>query len=162
MADRNRNRFNISAMTDEQLMEFMDSVETDEENDFSRDDEDKDPNYMPDEISPEEEHCISQCIRDMDNSDMFIARAIDMSLNISALDAPSGSSTLVGITETENVENIQVEETVTTSAPEEPVASTSAKKPAKRARSPLPMVESSGPTNVPSAGGFIGEGKNCK
>ena len=74
------------------------------------------------------------------SNDSFTARVVNMSLDISALDTPSVSSTLNLITENENVDNIieyakpayEAKEAVTTSgttsAAEEPVASTSAKK----------------------------------
>lgn len=77
------------------LLDFMDSVESDEENgDFSSDDDLGDPNYEPDQINPEDERCISQLLRECETTDMFIAQAVNLSLNISALDTPAASSTM--------------------------------------------------------------------
>ncbi|XP_036346255.1 uncharacterized protein LOC118755529, partial [Rhagoletis pomonella] len=79
-------RIKLSELTEEQLQEIMDSIDTDAENDFSSDDDIADPEYMPEGIDPEDEHIISQCIKDIDDSDIFIDGALDMSLNTSALE----------------------------------------------------------------------------
>lgn len=84
----------LSELTDDQLVEFMDSVDSeDDDGDFSSDDDMKDPNYEPNEISPEDDHCISQCLRDMgETTDMFIAHAVNLSLNISIINTQSNDN----------------------------------------------------------------------
>lgn len=85
----------LSALTEEQVVELMESIDTDDEQDFSDDVEFIDPDYNPTEISPEDERCISQCLKDLETTDAFIAQAVNMSLNLTALeDMPSASSTL--------------------------------------------------------------------
>lgn len=46
---------------------------------FSSDDEEYDSNFAPDEINPEEELQISQCIGGMQNCRLYIANVVDMS-----------------------------------------------------------------------------------
>ncbi|KAK9747319.1 hypothetical protein QE152_g5380 [Popillia japonica] len=43
----NRRRIKTSVLIDDELVEFMDAIDTDEEEDFSSDDEENDPNYAP-------------------------------------------------------------------------------------------------------------------
>lgn len=171
---RERKQVKLSDLTDDQLLEFMDSVETDEEADFSSDDELDDPtfNVQDHEISPEDEQCISQSLETMQESDAFIAEAVNYSLNISKIDTPSASSTLNQAQAVEIVELDVVEETASlleeacvvaavpsTSTAVQPGTSTPVFKASKRPRSPLPTMEVTGPMNVPSAGGFMGQGK---
>lgn len=168
--ERNKSKkFNLSNMNDDELQEFMDSVETDESDsgDFSSGDEFNDPDYIPDEISAEEEQCISQAIREMnagETSDFFI-QAVNMSLNV--YDLPPASSTIIEtVAATETVETTeaiastsQAMETLEIAEETETVESTTSHfKPQKRPRSPLPSIEITGPDIVPSAGGFIGAG----
>lgn len=56
---RSRKKLNVSNLSDEQLMEFIESVETDEDVDFSSDDDINDPDFVLDEISSEVERYIS-------------------------------------------------------------------------------------------------------
>lgn len=151
-------RVRLSDISDEDLAEFMDSVETDD--DYSSDDTLDDPNYEPEAISAEDAHAISQCLHDMDHqtSDMFIANAVNLSLNLSGMDLPSASSTAhfnhsAAIVAAEETVSTEEEQTV------EPIPSTSfiqlTSTPAhsKRPRSPLPSIETTGPVFVPSRGG---------
>lgn len=151
MAERTRKpseRIKLSALTEEQVVELMESIDTDDEEVFSDDDELVDPDYNPAEISPEHE-----------TTDAFIAKAVNMSLNLTK-EMPCASSTLTAA----NIEPYIIDETVAT-LPEvvaETVATTtqavasSSHQTQKRARSPLPSMETTGPTSTPSAGGFTG------
>lgn len=89
-------RVKLSELTEEEIREFMDSVESDDDDgDFSSDDSMVDPTFEPDDISPEDEDAIDRCLQNLENTDMFIAQAVNLSLNLSSLDAPSASSTLM-------------------------------------------------------------------
>lgn len=135
-------------MSDEQLKELMESVETDKEVHFSSDDDLDDPDYIVDD---KDDQCISRCVREMidaESSDIFL-EGINTSLNISSIDnRPSTSALALVVMGT------------STSTPVVSTVRTSIVKPQKRARSPLPSVEDSGPSVVPSAGGFTGTGGN--
>lgn len=198
----------LSELSDEEIREFMDSAETDSESDYDSDDDVNDPNYIPDEItpeipeqitpeipdevtpiSPEDERAISMYLKEIS-----IGNVADFSLNISSLDAPPASSTfregkfqlcytvstlyskfhIVFFTvyvpvEQDDIEAVLSEEEVepipSTSIAVEPVPSTSRAvpsilNPSKRARSPLPSLEVTGPSITPSDGGFSGQSKN--
>lgn len=138
MANRNNRRFKLSALNDDELVEFLEALDTEEvldtegaldEEELTSEDEEIASNYGTDEINQEDEECISECINQMQNSTMFFSQTLNMSLNISALDVASTSTSKGAI------------------------------KPTKRARSPLPLMESIGPVNVASDGGFTGESK---
>jgi len=130
------------------LREFMESVHTDEEDgeysiggNLSSEDE-LDPTYEPRVISPEHEREISQCLRDLETTDIFVAQAV----GLSELDIPSNS-------EDEGTKGMG--SMPSTSTP--PISKETRK---KRARSPLPSIETTGPTCLPSTGGFNGTIKN--
>ncbi|XP_031622902.1 uncharacterized protein LOC116340503 [Contarinia nasturtii] len=173
---RSTGRIKLSELTDAELIEFMDSVETDEEADFDSDDDFDDPIYVPDEITPEDDQYVSEMMQGLEDSDIYITQAINMSLNISALDAPTASSTInpievedvfVPVVTTEQnaviegdavfVPVVEAEETVATTEPIPSTSSASKKsiKPAKRPRSPLPSHEATAnffslkPTRLP-------------
>lgn len=55
---RSRKNVKVSELSEEQLLEFMESVESDEEDDFSSDDDIDDPDFVLDEISAEDEQYI--------------------------------------------------------------------------------------------------------
>ena len=140
----------------------MDSVETDEEEDFSDDDDFNDPDYNPEEISPDDEKCIPQCLKEMETTDAFIAQAVNMSLN----DTLSALSTLTAA----NIAPYVMEETVATThevvaentvAARTQTVASSSHQTQTRARSPLPSMETTGTTTTPSAGGFTGAGNGC-
>lgn len=157
---RERKQVKLSDLTEDELIEFMDSVESGE--DYSTDDEYDDPTFAPNEISaheisPEEEECIQECIQNMENSDAFIAEAANFSLNISAIEPPSASSTL-NPAEAARIEYVDVP-VFEEQAADVPTTSTAVQKPGKRPRSPLPFLETTGPIYVPSTGGFTGESK---
>uniref|UniRef100_A0A0A1WM12 UDP-N-acetylglucosamine--N-acetylmuramyl-(Pentapeptide) pyrophosphoryl-undecaprenol N-acetylglucosamine transferase n=1 Tax=Zeugodacus cucurbitae TaxID=28588 RepID=A0A0A1WM12_ZEUCU len=101
MEHRNGRKFNLSKLSDEELLQLMESVEIDENgSDFNSDDELDDRDYMPDEISPEDEHAVSACIREMNEATDSFILITDMSLHISSIDdIPVGSSTLTEIPE---------------------------------------------------------------
>ncbi|XP_039968476.1 uncharacterized protein LOC126763933 isoform X2 [Bactrocera neohumeralis] len=122
----------------------MESVETDEEADFSSDDDMNDPDFEPNEISPEDERYISEVVHQIDEDESaFLNKADKFSLNLSAIkeDLPSTSP------------NEEVEEA---SGEEGPSTSTPRLKPPKRAHSLLPEFDCSGQSIVPSSGGFSG------
>ncbi|XP_050337662.1 uncharacterized protein LOC126763933 isoform X1 [Bactrocera neohumeralis] len=124
----------------------MESVETDEEADFSSDDDMNDPDFEPNEISPEDERYISEVVHQIDEDESaFLNKADKFSLNLSAIkeDLPSTSP------------NEEVEEA---SGEEGPSTSTPRLKPPKRAHSLLPEFDCSGQSIVPSSGGFSGTG----
>lgn len=168
---RSRKNVKVSELNDEQLLEFMESVESDEGDDLSSDDDIDDPDFVLDEISAEDERYISQvCHQINEDESGFVNQAADYSLNMSTIAQalPSASSTLqpeltvsneevVVSTEQhdESIGEIVVHEVV---HEEGPSTSTPRFKPPKRARSPLPEIESTGPSIVPSAGGFTGTG----
>ena len=166
-----RGRRGLSKLSDEEIRLFMESAETDEEEDFSSDDqnidanyelqeispedssddENKDPNYELQEISPEDENIISQCLEDIESSDMFIDQAVDFSLNISGLDLPRACSTF---------KSDSFEKAVTVPSTYEMLSASTASASAavrnKRPRSPLPSIQATGLKIIPNIGGFIG------
>lgn len=147
-------KLKLSDLSDEQLNSVLKGVAESSEEDFSSDDDMKDPNYEPDHITPEDEFCISECLRQMEKetTDVVMSNVMDATKNISETE-PSASSTLQHGTY-EEVE-VDVVETVGGEPPEQLMSLPAT----KRARSPLPVIESSGPITVPSAGGFTGSGK---
>lgn len=152
-----KKKFNLSKLSDEQLKELMDSVETDEEyeDDFNSDNDYNEPDYYPNEISAEDDHSISQCIREMqDEQCNFSMQDVSISFNISSIDdEPSASNSITITTATEIAVNTEAETSTSTNSE---ALTVSGSKPQKRARSPLPLVENTGPSIVPSAGGFTG------
>lgn len=166
---RVRKSIKVSELSDEQLLEFMESVQTDEEDDSSSDDGIKDPDFEPDEISAEDEHYISQVVHQInEHESTFINEAADFLLNISEITGafPSASSTLHPELNVSNEEVVVTTEEVEKALgkvvlhdevlhEEEPSTSTSRFKPPKRARSPLPEIECTGPSIVPSAPSIV-------
>lgn len=143
-------RFRLSDITEEQVLQLMESIDTDEDDgDFSSDDEFNDPDFILDEISPEDEQCISICVREMhaNGSKNIADQTFDMSLisTSSATDAVPSTSAIEDFPSTSATEDV-------------PSTSAASLKLQKRARSPLPLVENFGPSNKPSDGGFNGAG----
>lgn len=123
--DKNK-KYNLSLMTDEQIEELMNSVETDDEFDF-----DDDLEYQPDELQPE--------------------------TNTGQIDAVGELDVSLLSTEDQEHQELPTETTMSTSRDGVTVPEGKKSfKPKKRARSPLPSIEDSGPHIIPSAGGFIG------
>lgn len=152
-----KKKVNLEELSDEQLLEFIDSVDSDDDI-YSSDDSVNDPDYIVDNIEPDttaelsksDENAIDNCIdvmNEAETTDAFV-EAINFSMNISEIP----SSTLVM--------DVAAVETVDTEGPSSstPTTTNARFKPAKRARSPLPTVETTGPLVQPSAGGFTGEG----
>lgn len=135
--------FKLSDLTDDQLLDLMDSVDTDEE--CSSDDEYSDLDFVPDEITVEKKE-----------DDMTtINRALDES-EIGA--GPSTSLMVIATTITGSpAEDTEVVES-SFSATETVALAAASLKPPKRARSPLPSIESTGPSITPSARGFTCSG----
>ncbi|XP_050503221.1 uncharacterized protein LOC126882370 [Diabrotica virgifera virgifera] len=146
-------RFRLGDLTDEQIEQLMNSVETDEETDYDSDDSVKDPDFVVDDI---EKDVIAECLNEMENADTT-DQFLD-GLHISAFDVPSASSIFTGNNENYDEVGVDVEHQTKIRAENkaELQASTSSSRPAKRMRSPLPIHEEDGPSIEPSAGGFIG------
>lgn len=152
-----RKKVNMSKLSDDELLDFMDSVESDE--DFSSDDSLLDPDFNPDAITTLQQNAIDEYVEQLENrgEEYYISHAVNVSLNISSDDIPSASSTMNPIEEIAAEEIVETQAVASTSAATQP--SKSFFKTPKRPRSPLPAAESSGPTVVPSACGFTGAGK---
>lgn len=146
---RYKKRVNLEELSEEQLMEFIDSVESDVDS-VGSDDSVADPDFVFDSIlSESDEQAIEACTDEMneaENTDAFV-QAINLSLNLNELEAPAASSTFV--------HDVAALETVETVETQEPSTST-ATRATKRGRSPLPTVEATGPSIQPSVGGFDG------
>nr|XP_047128015.1 piggyBac transposable element-derived protein 4-like [Hydra vulgaris] len=190
-----KKKFNLSAMSDEEIVNFMNSAETDDEcEDFDLSFEDpdyhcdelqpepnttinsnfqlldfdnrfKDPDYQCDELQPEHSTIINSCLQLMDSSSLTKALHFSMNVsnfNLSEIDEPKQTVTLnkdISITlqnEDANPALHELQTKATMSTPQSEVAIKTSFKPKKRARSPLPCVEVSGPPVTPSAGGFTG------
>lgn len=135
---RNSKDLKLCDLTDDQLFEMMNCVQTDEEC-SSSDDEDTGFNFVRDEITVEgneEEICAPQV------SDI----------------APGPSTSLTLIATTIASSSSQDREAVESSLSATETMAIASVKPPKRARSPLPSIESSGPSITPSIGGFTASG----
>lgn len=141
-----KKKINLENMSDEQLLEFMDSVESSvesEDESFDSDDSICDQTYILNNIEadtwPENtEQAIAECVHNMgvaETTDAFV-EGLNFSLNFSAMDIPSAYSTF-----------FEDEAAVEIVVPQEPSESTAAKIPNKykRVRSPLPTAEATGP-----------------
>lgn len=144
-----KKRVDLEELSEEQLLQLIDSV--DDGDDCDSDDNVVDPDYVNDSIEPDtleegDEQVIAECIDEMnaaETTDAFI-QAINLSLNLSAMEQPVASSTFV--------QNFSAVETVVT---QEPFTSNATMiKAPKRARSPLPIIETNGPSVQPTTGGF--------
>lgn len=74
MNRRNRNVFKLSDLSEEEVLEFMNSESTDEESDYDDDDSVADPNFDPcdHEISPEDDMLIDEHIEQVCSCFFFI------------------------------------------------------------------------------------------
>lgn len=163
----NRTKELITAdMSDEQVAEFMDSVESENDSADDSDDSVRDPDYEPDEIQLQVRHGMNNAMENIqqsgaiDDSETFL-----QGLNISPLEnepGPAASSTyivldnVVLLSSPEDIEALPI-------VFEQPKPSTSAARTRpnqKRARSPLPTIDANGPSFTPNDGGLIGSGKN--
>lgn len=120
-----RKKINLEVMSDEQLMEFIDSVESEDQS-FDSDDSIPDATYVFDNIEPdalpEDDQIIAECIHNMDAAETTDAFLQDINLSMDITSAPSTSASFTS----------------------------------KRARSPLPTAEATGPSVQPNPGGFVG------
>ncbi|XP_049307376.1 uncharacterized protein LOC125777160 [Bactrocera dorsalis] len=132
-------------MTDEEIEQLMNStLLSDEESEYEDDDNSiVDPDYVVDQISPEEDQIIDDVLCEMNNS--VVDNEVGLSLNFSTL---SGVSS-------EAVERIPYTSITSTDA-EAATTTKKANKPRRRPHSPLPTTESTGPQVIPSSGGFTG------
>lgn len=120
----NRNkRLNLAILTDAEMQEFMDSVESDEEvPDSSSEDEYEGPDFADDHI-----------FENMDPID----------IDPLSFDIPDAAAT------SNSIPIVEISDPCTSSC-------------RKRMRSPLPTLEETGPSILPSSGGFIGSGTVVK
>lgn len=136
-----KQKINLEEMSDEQLLELIESVET-PDGSFDSDDSVADPTYVYNietDILPEDaEQAIAECVHNMGvarTTDEFLEA--NFSLNLSTMDIPAANSTFV--------EDVPVVETVATQEPSTSYATTKkASFKCKRARSPLPTAEATG------------------
>lgn len=177
--ERRPRKFVTEDLSDEFVNDFINDGETDEESvlDTDSDHSEADPDYFPDAIEMEIDAAVNQMFA-AETTDAFVAAAdVDISgLDISAMERQSASSTIV----MNNEQQYDIRDNVDLTTQEEIVdlpvihldllqfgdeviaegpSKSSTFKPKKRPRSPLPTVESAGPSITPSAGGFIGSGK---
>lgn len=169
--------FITSDMSDEMIEEMMDSVESEQEDaDYDSDDSVKDPDYFPHECESQ----LNAAITDMQQGESSHAFIPDIDLSAIDFDAidiipPSAPSSRIGnlvslhSLSTEDIQAMPIvlseEAQPSTSAAaaaaaEAPIklAKSTPFKP-KRARSPLPSIEDTGPTFTPNDGGLIGNGE---
>lgn len=151
--ERRARSYKLRELTEEEILEIMDSVETDvegDEDDYNSDDSIKDPDFGPriHQISSEDEKAIDQNIAILNNdTDFFLS---------SDLFLPSASTTLHNISLfNELTEETEPQPSTSTTVQPQP-ANSKLFRPPKRARSPLPSMENSGPEVIPGAGGFAG------
>lgn len=78
-------RVKFSKLTDEEIHEIMESGVTSGEEDSNSGNDSGSLNHEPEEISPEDEHLISLCLRGMDTSANFFNEAADYSLTTSTV-----------------------------------------------------------------------------
>lgn len=157
-----KKRINVEALTEEELVQFLNSVDSDCEDEISDDDDSvADPDFVVDNIESQlldssDEQDIDRCILDhsCDSTDSFV-RAISLSLNISEIEQSSDSSLFVP--DVAAVATVKTEEICEPSTSNETTTNANLK-PLKRARSPLPIVEAAGPKIQPNSGGFTGRG----
>lgn len=141
-------KVNLSVLSDEQIREFFESVETDSDDELDSDDSVEDPDYVLDTIRPDRstEEYIEECI---------------VKINLAASEQPSISQ--AAASETRNISQVTISEQPSTSqagASGQPTqAAVSQFRPEKRPRSPLPTIETTGPIGKPTAGGYTGQGK---
>ena len=98
-------RVRLGELTDEEIQQFMDFTGSDEENeDFSSDDDFNDTNYGPDNISPEDDQAIDKYLMELKTSNMCIAQAVHLSLNLSSLGLSPADIDDIGAEETISTE----------------------------------------------------------
>lgn len=164
--------FRTGDLTPEEVEEFMKSVEDELSDESIESEHEDDSDYNPhlDQICPEDDLAIDQHLQDAQHDTIMLARAINMSLDLSGIDLPpSASSTMhpvLSLSHEEEVQTTMYEEVDVEVETEEAQPSTSTAvetpagvRPAKRARSPLPSMDVTGPTVTPSTGGFTGTGE---
>lgn len=148
-----RGAFKTSDLTPEEVLQFMDGTASDSEDDdliYSDEDNDSDADYDPhlDEISPEDDIAIDRHLEAASDT-MSLANAINISLNLSLPNqspfvTPSASSTLNPILSLSHEEEVETEPQPSTSNAVD--VRPAVVRPAKRLRSPLPLMETTGPT----------------
>lgn len=157
-------KFNLCSLTDEEIADLMNSIETDDEFEEDSDNSIEDPDYRCDDnLKPEENAMIDDCLQLIDSSSLV--NAIDLSMNVGDFSSNiTDVSQQVSVTVTNEKENAVPQDNIITELPESisakpQIEATTSLKPKKRARSPLPSVEASGPQIIPTAGGFTGGGQ---
>lgn len=187
--ERRSKRFVTEDLSDEHAQEFINSHESDEEIDYNSDDSILDPTFVPDAIERDEslDAAVNDMVAAESTNAYIDAASVDLSaLDITAIENPIASSTLrkhFGPLEYDVIDDIDLlssgEELVDVPVihgevadlppgyeiiaegpePSTSCARTSSHKPKKRLRSPLPTIETTGPSITPGSGGFTGTGK---
>ncbi|XP_067619865.1 uncharacterized protein [Eurosta solidaginis] len=146
-------KINFSVMSDSDIEALMDSVEI--EDDFEDSDNSiSDPDYICDQINPDEDGMINDCLQKLDDSSFM--DAINLTMNTSNI---SVNSTQTPTTSNEVLAQTRLDETGAESHSTQKKTDSEVEKSyksQKRARSPLPAIEASGPKVAPSDGGFTG------
>lgn len=139
MDRRRRKTIKPSELSDEQVEEFVNSVDSDLEEDVSGDESahEDDSDYVPDQISPEDDEAIERHLNQCRDSTNLFIDAINISLNLS--DIPSASSTLIP-TQVAAEEEVETSGEVEEAAVEPQPSSSSAATPA-RGRPPVPPAQ---------------------
>lgn len=130
-----------------------------ESGDFLSDDDDCDADFnaMADQIDPEHSYAINQHLQrvelDGNTTDAFLSD-INATIDLNEVELPSAQSSFI------NLDEVTIEEQPSTSAADILSRHFQAmgKRPPKRARSPMPTIEATGPAIVPNDGGFNGKG----
>lgn len=157
-------RIKLSNLSDEEIVELMDSVTSgsEDDGDFSSDDELNDPNYELDPIYGHDS-TINQILSDpefsinVDPSEFgSMIDAVSLSLNLSSIGTlPEVGTGKIGANETVVMESI-VEPIASTSTAVQAIPPRSTSE--KRLRSPLPTFDPTRPSVAPSNAGFTGAG----
>lgn len=164
-------KIKLSSLSDQEIANFMDSIEDDDFEDF--DDSIEDPDYECDEIIPdsiddtdyecnkvipEDDNMLHDCINTLHST--LLKKAVHLSINASSSSLNSISAEPVDANLTQDGPTAEVSDNAST-LQKQPEAEISFKA-HKRPRSPLPIIELSGPQAIPLSGSFTGSGKYIK
>lgn len=148
----------LSLLNDDEIEKFLNSIEDDDDDEIDLDNSIEDPDYRCDELEPEDNEMISDCLQVMDSSTFM--NAINLSINVStfSLNPTDVQHHIPSIDDNASSDNTPRAESSIDLSERQKIEATTSMKSKKRARSPLPIIESSGPQVTPSSGGFTGSG----